>query len=126
MPWFMHPSRQVTECRISDADVPVVVISPEDREQVARLADILHSPSGRWLCAGVENIQTALREFANPTPPKPEEPTGLGAVVEATNGDLWVRVDAAGVWACASDEEKVATYWPTIPAMRVLSEGVTL
>lgn len=60
---------------------PLVVIDPEDREQVERLADVFCAiPSSGW----VAQMQAALRSLV--APPRPKEPTGLGAVVEATCG----------------------------------------
>jgi hypothetical protein len=114
---------------------PVVVIDPEDREQVERLLrgyagwkadpdDITNYPEY------VDHMQAALREFANPTPPRPEEPTGLGPVVEAPNGDRWSRIEPTGdpdhtrVWICEADEQVRPRPWPDIAAVRVLSEGV--
>jgi hypothetical protein len=47
---------------------PLVVIDPEDREQIERLGLALDRHSGfenRW-----NEVQSALREFANPKPPK--------------------------------------------------------
>ena len=105
---------------------PLIVIDPDDREQVERLARLLwphYSKSESARLAKADITQAALRSLV--AAPKPPEPPGLGAVVEDVNGDLWVRLDTEGVWACASDENKTATYWPTIAAVRVLSEGVT-
>jgi len=63
---------------------------------------------------------------AQTKPPKPAEPTGLGAVVEDEDGSLLVRihgeaapppwqvVDGGSLW-----------YWEGIDVARVLSEGVT-
>jgi hypothetical protein len=120
--------------RIEDGDVkdarPLVVIDPEDREQVERLLrgycgwksdpdEIKNYPHY------VDEMRAALREFANPKPPKPEEPTGLGAVVEDAEGDLWVRCDAEdhGSWRRANDDALWRDYL-SIDAVRVLSEGI--
>jgi hypothetical protein len=115
-------------------------IDPEDREQVERLAKVMDDEFARrgWVNQStpdpdvVDAIQAALREFANPTPPKPEEPTGLGAVVEDAEGSLWFRMTlenqtwAGEVWqeqyGCDADRW---TKWADIAAVRVLSEGVT-
>src|SRR5690606_10195009 len=67
---------------------PLVVIDPDDRAQVERLWDLF----GAAKAYGPDALQAALRELANPTPPKPDEPTGLGAVVE-TPGGRYVRSD---------------------------------
>lgn len=65
----------------------LVVLDAEDREQVERLLAAYYMQ-----CADREHgdladaLQTALREFADPAPVKPPEPTGLGAVIEAVCG----------------------------------------
>ena len=106
---------------------PVVVIDPKDREQVERLADCLMATDPNR--AIEDNLAAALREFANPTPDapaKPDEPTGLGAVVEDSDGRRWVRarplsVEHPHVWRWSG-------IWKTyadIDVDCVLSEGVT-
>lgn len=107
---------------------PLVVIDPEDREQVERLVDAYvtemsvdeHSGDHR---GAVLKMQAALREFANPKPPKPVEPTGLGAVVEDVDGDRWVRTDDEGEFWWHPPSRKSAK-WAELRAVRVLSEGV--
>lgn len=104
---------------------PLVVIDPEDREQVAsirkafQLVDCL--PGDR-----VDDWQAALRSLIEP--PKPEEPTGLGAVVEDMTGIRWTRVEAGdgetrNPWYPADCDEQPAE-WTAIAAVKVLSEGV--
>lgn len=66
----------------------VAVIDPEDREQVERLASVYF---GYHDGPSADDMQAALREFANPTPPKPPRPTGMGAVVIDTDGEGWVH-----------------------------------
>lgn len=110
---------------IGDTDVrPLVVIDPEDREQVERL-------HGLYLAArettSKGDLQVALREFANPTPPKPDEPTGLGAVVEDAEGERYVRhgsasLDESVTWCNSTGAGRS---WERVNAVRVLSEGVT-
>lgn len=107
---------------------PLVLIDPEDDKQVERLASAFcHA---RWDHTGggdecdpltFSSMATALREYAQP---KPEEPTGLGAVVEDADGDRWVlytnpRNDAPWCNGSASVD------YDDIAAVRVLSEGVT-
>lgn len=106
---------------------PVVVIDPEDREQVALI--LSHYHDWKWTddmaSASISDMQAALREFANPTPPKPDEPTGLGAVVEDDAGTRWVRTDmcrGAGANSWSSDDG--SQDYAAIEAVRVLSEGV--
>lgn len=65
----------------------LVVIDPEDREQVERLADLY----GYDLSTAA--LIDALREFASPTPPKPEEPTAGGSQVREADGTIWTRVE---------------------------------
>lgn len=123
----------------------LVVIDPDDREQVERLAKALHSsevgegkaapwenqfPS--WRSDRIENAQQALREFANPTPPKPEEPTALGAVVEDAEGRRYVVNyvfdDGSVRWYGPDWKRGDDCYhhpnWRDLAAVRVLSEGV--
>lgn len=104
------------------------MIDPENREQVARLLTRLREmsfsapSSGAFTC-----LQAALREFAYPAPPKPDEPSGLGAVVEDVEGERWVRVNVATgtqEWRCC-DAIGEFRRWGGVNAVRVLSEGVT-
>ena len=133
--WGRLPG-EVRPNALLDPDVsarPLVVIDPEDREQVERLLEcVLDTDLGDGEAVEDEDVtemQRALREFANPTPPKPEEPRGLGAVVEDADGNRWVRADqkvserfpwikwrgATGNW------EKYAD----IDAVKILSDGVS-
>lgn len=111
---------------------PLVVIDPEDREQVGQLADLFDGAvdgGSGWTGA----MQAALREFANLTPPKPEEPTGHLAVVEDVDGVRWVNWRDPRDGAVAHDRhwqssEMDAEKWcnySDINVVRVLSEGVT-
>ena len=104
---------------------PVAVINPDDREAVERLADIFCAyPSSGW----VEQMQAALHEFANPTPPKPEEPMTWLAVVEDKDGFRWFThrndptVNHETPWYCR-DLEEYRDY-ADIAAVEVISEGV--
>lgn len=103
---------------------PLVVIDPEDREQVERLyaswLDNLAAPERE---AQVNAMQAALRSLFDP--PKPDEPKGLGAVVEDETGIRWVRAAQAGdPWRPTSGPANWREYG-LIKAVRVLSEGVT-
>lgn len=115
---------------------PLVVIDPEDREQVERLMSVYVSEAldrGAMSYSGHvdkrnDSMQAALREFATPTPPKPDEPQGLGAVVEDAAGHLWVKVPgedgtkSSQTWTSAHSTDAT---WDAVAAVRVLSEGVT-
>jgi hypothetical protein len=106
---------------------PLVVIDPEDREQVQRLeAEMSRGMGWRRLDDGprVDALQAALREIATPTPPKPEEPKGLGAVVEDGEGYYWVRAvheNRSRWWLALCGWRDYAD----IDAVRIISDGVT-
>lgn len=59
---------------------PLVVIDPEDGEAVERLYRTLVSLT---TLADADRVQAALREYANPKPPRIDEP-GTWGVVEAS------------------------------------------
>lgn len=110
---------------------PIVVLDPEDREQVAIL--LSHYHSWKWTAeiaeASITDMQAALREFADPKPPKEPEPTGLGAVV------LVDENDREGRWTRSRSQEHGVNWreeyggrWSTyadLNVVRVLSHGVT-
>lgn len=114
---------------------PFVTIDPENREDIERLAlcyvrtfavDPI-SPTTVRICA--DQMQAALREYAAPPAPKPDEPTGwLAAVVDA-EGNRYYRVSAApapgsAAWAReGQDYVGAVLMWASVPAVRVLSEG---
>ena len=103
---------------------PLVVIDPEDREQVERLVRIYYHDGGGPLDELASRMQAALRGFVNPKPQKPEEPQGLGAVVEDGAGSRFVRsdVETCNPWRGPNG---LPWEWSDIDAVRVLSEGVT-
>lgn len=106
---------------------PLVVIDPEDREQVERLGELFSSRRDRFV--GVlwrDAMQAALREFADPKPPRPEEPRNLGAVVEDAEGRVWLRgrrTLSFADWIDASGEND-DRQWGSINAVKVLSDGI--
>ena len=113
---------------------PLVVIDPEDREQVERLARLLwphYSKSESARLAKADITQAALRSLV--AAPKPPEPQGLGAVVIDERGVRWVKTESAkgmrNSWQASlhpaePDTVRCAAY-ADIAAVRVLSEGVT-
>ena len=115
---------------------PLVVIDPEDREQVERLIERM-AQARVWAVVPTDidsmadyranQMQTALRSLV--TPPKPDEPTGLGAVVEDVSGRRWTRYDTRDPqpwWWNGAPEVAVCRYaYADIDAIRVLSEGVS-
>jgi len=100
---------------------PLVVIDPEDRDQVARLVVLLGEHG--WRPTEAHGLRAALREFADPKPPKPDEPTGWGAVVEDRDGWYWTLV-APDSAAWANYGHNGYRKWSEVDAVRVLSEGV--
>lgn len=116
---------------------PLVVIDPEDREQIERLAAALFETgwvSEKWdqLTPGAKSAwksraKTVLRDLL--APPRPPEPQGLGAVVEDAEGRRWVRDlqgMRAGAWLYSTVGKPPHRWnWADVAAVRVLSEGVT-
>jgi len=106
---------------------PLVVIDPEDRGHLKRLLTAIYNQPDP-LSPTLHGLADALIEFANPTPPKPAEPTGLGAVVEDAEGVLWTRtaLDDYAAWLSSNPGgTPTRTGWSEVAAVRVLSEGVT-
>lgn len=104
---------------------PLVVIDPEDREQVQEFAEIWRK---EWVASGrahtsTSAMQAALREFANPTPAI-EEPTGLGAVIEAINDNRYVHL-GAGKWSRVDKfgDPMSSCEWAEIAVVEILSPG---
>lgn len=121
---------------------PLVVIDPEDREQMERLLDAHNEAEQEAACKGgecgsgscwIDIMRGTFRIFANPKPPKPEEPTGLGAVVEDENGMTWFRWHSPGYdelhpaqdrpWSARNGMGSDRRY-DELTVVRVLSEGV--
>ena len=109
--------------------VDLVVIDPDDREQVERLVTLLRNSGGFREVMGEATVYAAVRQSLRSLiePPKPEEPTGDGAVVEDRMGHRWVRI--AGPEAEVDSKPwrhrgHTARTWAHVNAVRVLSEGV--
>ncbi|HKY58337.1 MAG TPA: hypothetical protein VJL80_09890 [Aeromicrobium sp.] len=109
---------------------PLLVIDPEDREQAERLtaahcAHYDHRAPVRP--EEVDAMQAALRSLV--APPKPPEPTGLGAVVEDADGDRWVlsRIAAVGLLGVRWENARTLAHrkYANIDAVRILSEGLS-
>lgn len=99
----------------SDNRRPLVVIDPEDREQVERLEASVREANG-WNMLHHDRrtnaLQAALREFANPTP---EEPTDPKARVTDRRENVW-RLLADGDWVCTSgpDIGEYLVWWQLV------------
>lgn len=111
----------------------VVVISPEDREQVERLTKVLVEAAfahGNVVVSdqGIhpDTTAAALREFATPKPPRPEEPTAWLAAVEDEDGNRWCLLggppEMSRGWY--SPDLNTRRNFADIAAVTVLSEGV--
>lgn len=94
---------------------PLVVIDPEDFAQVEALAGGEGKVNTYWL-------QDRLRSLVAP---KPDEPTGLGAVVQDA-GDEYVHF-GNGCWIKAVPNAQMyqRTWSHMTAAVKVLSEGVS-
>ena len=108
---------------------PLVVIDPEDREQVERLAReyviTWLGPREEVSPETVEQMQAALRSLI--APPKPPEPTGMGAVVEDDEGVRYVGLGdhyGGGQLRWKGGRGMTFTSYDRIHAVRILSEGV--
>jgi hypothetical protein len=108
---------------------PLLVLDPESDDDARRLMRAFWA-HGNDDCDDEQAMRDAMRSLV--APPKPEEPTGLGAVVIDDQGQQWVAIGDAGDrrsgslrWreALGTHVGETAT-WRGINAVRVLSEGV--
>lgn len=116
--WVEHDPAIVTVIR------PLVVIDPESREQMDDLSDALVRVGVGKVMPGWDLVRAALREFANPTPPKPPEPTGRWSRVLDDKGREWCRTEWDDGLNKPWQHEAIHAHWQTVDAVRVLSEGV--
>jgi hypothetical protein len=105
---------------------PLVVIDPESvpMDDLRRALDRWQ----RWPSLTHEQVavKALLDQIAEQTaPPKPDEPTGLGAVVEDDEGRRWVRGEHAWTNLGAKGIFLNWTAYADLAAVKVLSEGVT-
>ena len=107
---------------------PVAVDYPQAFRDTADLLSAGMVDGSSW--TGMASILRNLAdEFAAQTrPTKPEEPRGIGAVVEDADGDCWVRdrADLPGYLGVLWLNAKTQAHrrYSEIAAVRVLSEGV--
>ena len=97
---------------------PLVVIDPEDREQINHMQkvwDVWGLPKDLL----IDSLQAAFRALA--APPKPDEPQGKYAEVENSEGMTYYR-SPSGEWHRATDD--FVRPWSHVGAVRILSEGV--
>lgn len=113
------------------------VIDPDDQAEMERFARLHDEAWKRVRDRHPDRVGTPtweiaaeqFRLFRDPTyRVKPDEPTGLGAVVEDENGVRHVRtvarVDDSDHLDKPWSEGPVRRNWQIVPAVRVLSEGV--
>ena len=127
----LHVSVPINKAYEDYTNNPPSVIDPDSNDDVLRLLD-LYWTGRRQGMSRRGAMQAALREFANPTPPKPDEPMGLGAVVRVRDGDLYVSAAVPGLSSCRwvrVDETSEGKPWcyhnfNFLDVVEVLSEGV--
>lgn len=126
----LSPGGRLHECDHATCR-PVVVIDPDDTEAVERLHRLYLDERNGWQRrthdgsgSALGFLTAALREFAAPTPPKPDEPQGLGAVVLDEHGRHWVRTNHGPTpWYLPNFG---AAAWTSVHAVgEPLNEGVT-
>jgi hypothetical protein len=108
----------------------MVTIDPDSAADQRRLLSLLRN-SGAFRGVVSQDIALdclgdALRAFR--VPPKPDEPLGLGAVVEDADGRRWVRVDGTYPWQFTDSDEAGDEYvdsgnYSDIAAVKVLNAG---
>jgi hypothetical protein len=117
---YQHPARHLHP----DAR-PLVVIDPDSGVDLSRLWRLL--PDN---LVSIDQLQAALREFANPPPPI-EEPTALYAVVLDRTDNEWCHIGGQ-VWRSltSTGQFMVEKHWhdtdsPLEGNVVILSPGVT-
>ena len=93
--WIVCDTLATDGCTAFTDVRPLVVIDPEDREQMARVESAIAEACGWTRLVDdrrVDAFQQAFRELANPKPPKPDEPMGLWSVVR-DGRHTYVRTD---------------------------------
>lgn len=119
---------------------PPQVIDPDDQAQMERFARLHDEAWKRVRDRNPEKVGTAtweivaeqFRLFKDPTyRRRPDEPQGLGAVVEDEDGRFWTRYDTRGdpqPWWCDCDGPDVPVErrfsWDDIAALRVHWLGI--
>jgi hypothetical protein len=101
---------------------PLVVIDPEDREDVERVRDAL------WRGGHLDDWQAALRSLANPTPSRIGEP-GTWGVVEAScvHSDErreWMRHRDDNWYVVGTDTKNNPDDWDSLIDPVLVREGV--
>lgn len=119
---FAHHDREVTDVR------PLVVLDLDDPAKYVRaLHATFPEASADWDDDDARNLKIADQIEAQTRPPKPAEPTGLGAVVEDAEGGHWVYLAKTRASTRCWRKYGVDRWagYEDINAVRVLSEGVS-
>lgn len=116
---------------------PLVVIDPEDRGQVERLLNLIDDCFNDVRVDGtgptaVDLAQVRLREFASPTPTKPDEPGTWGVVeascVHSARRLHWMRHADDNWWPFApygeDDRRPLPDDWDSLVDPVVVRDGV--
>lgn len=111
-------------CGSADGCRPVVVIDPE----TLPMDDLLRGLDRWHTWSSLTHEKTAIKALfdaiaAQTVPPKPDEPTGWGAVVEDRDGWYWTLV-APDSAAWANYGERGYRKYADITAIRVVGQGV--
>lgn len=103
--WWRTGAANASDREIEDIR-PVAVIDPEDEAQVGRLMDLIRSVNPAKVMSDDELrtvFQEALREFADPTPPRMDEPGTWGVVEASAKGNprrrYWTKTPNAAWWS---------------------------
>ncbi len=111
---------------------PLQVIDPDDQEQMERFARLHDEAWQRVRDRNPERVGTPtweiaaeqFRLFKDPNyRARPDEPDGVGAVVEDADGALWVRLNETHWYSTTSPNNNQT--WGEIDARKVLAWGVT-
>jgi len=103
---------------------PLVVLDPEDRDQMVALHETLSGAVGLTWHGWPELLRAVLTRYAEAQtkPPKPPEPRGRFAVVRDQNDSLWVRLNQTH-WYSEVSPNNNQTYGE-IDAVEVVREGL--
>lgn len=119
---FGNKTPGIGEGAVTKAE-PLLIIDPEDRENLNAIVRAVWPGSGS---ASAGRLKDVLRSRLAP---RPEEPTGLGAVVEDSDGSLWINwrdPRSVGVherpWVLVHDSH-TSREWEDITVVREHSPG---
>jgi hypothetical protein len=117
---LMRSGYTANDGSVTDAR-PLVVLDPEDDADVERAFATAATFCSNWHRKDLRKFLRALAE--PPAPPKPDEPTAVGALVWArpAAGDahlMWAR-DGGGSWVCL-DGTATRLHWSYLTDVEVI------